>query len=90
MRFTIAGVYPPEQVTVYGSTNDKDYIELGSLNQNDLSRIQGRNKIKHQLLFDPVRLSSIKLVAKNVSPIPEGHHRAGENSAIKVDEIVVN
>ena len=34
-------------------------------------------------------VKALKIRAKPVAPIPEGHHRAGEKSKIYVDEVVV-
>lgn len=90
LRFTIAGVYPPSEVKVYGSTDGKNYDLLASLDQTETSLVQGRNKIKSVLEFEPVKVKQLRIEAKAVSPLPEGHHKAGNKAIMKIDEIVVN
>ncbi|WP_299666631.1 family 20 glycosylhydrolase [uncultured Polaribacter sp.] len=89
LRFTIGGVYVPEYIEIYGSQDGKSYAKLGEIHQIDESHTQGRNKIKSIISFDKTLVKSIKVKAKSVHPIPEGHHQAGVASKIQVDELVV-
>jgi hexosaminidase len=90
LRFTIIANYPPEVVEVYGSVDGKNFIKLGQTNQTEVSHVQGRNKIPTTVSFDPTEVMVLKVKAKAVNPIPEGHHKAGNKAIIKVDEIVVH
>ncbi len=90
LRFTISGVYPPEHVEVLGSENGTDFQKLAEISKEEISRVQGRNKIPYAVGFNPTKLKAIKVVGKALNPIPEGHHRVGESSVIKVDELVIN
>ena len=89
LRFTISGVYPPQKVEIWGSENGKDYTKIAEADQKEISHIQGRNKIKTKINFDPVELKSLKIIGTRIEPIPDDHHKKGENSMIKVDEIVI-
>nr|WP_299073356.1 family 20 glycosylhydrolase [uncultured Allomuricauda sp.] len=89
LRFTIGGLYIPEYVEVYGSEDGESYSKLGEIHKTEQSIIQGRNKVTYTVDFDKTVAKSIKIKAKSVNPIPEGHHQAGVPSKIAVDEIVV-
>nr|WP_299382180.1 family 20 glycosylhydrolase [Allomuricauda sp.] len=89
LRFTIAAIYPPEHVEILGSENGTDFKKLGEITKEEISRIQGRNKIPYKVDFDPIKLKSVKVVAKEIDPIPEGHHRAGERAVLMIDELVI-
>ncbi|MFT7163295.1 MAG: hexosaminidase, partial [Bacteroidia bacterium] len=89
LRFTISGTYPPEYVTVLGSVDGKSYKTLGKTNQLLESHIQGRNKVLTTVNFQKTQLKSIRVIAKSINPIPEGHHKVGTASRIMVDEVVV-
>ena len=90
LRFTIGAIYPPEQVEVLGSENGKDFKKLGETSKGEISRVQGRNKIPYTIDFKPTKVKAIKVVAKELNSIPEGHHRVGERAVIMVDELVIN
>ncbi len=89
LRFTISGIYSPEKVTVEGSGDGKTFTKLGELDQSTIAQTQGRNKIDHQITFPETEVISLRLLLKSPAPIPEGHHRAGETSRMKIDEIIV-
>jgi hexosaminidase len=89
LRFTISGTYPPESVEVLGSQDGKSYKPLGKTNQLLESHIQGRNKVLTTVNFPKTQLKSIRVIAKSINPIPEGHHKVGTASRIMVDEVVV-
>lgn len=89
LRFTISGIYPPVQLTLYGSMDGQTFTPISTLDQTEVSQIQGRNKIPATLSFDPVQVKVLRLQGKELNPIPEGHHRAGTRAMIMVDEIVV-
>ncbi len=90
LRFTISAIYPPEKVEVYGSMDGKEFVKLGESEQLEISHTQGRNKIPFAITFEPTTVKAIKIKGKEINPLPEGHHRAGVQAVIKVDEIVVN
>lgn len=90
LRFTISGIYSPETVAVQGSADGKTFKLLGRLDQTDIAHIQGRNKIDHTIDFPETEVLALRLLLKSPTPIPAGHHRAGETSRMKIDEIVVN
>lgn len=90
LRFTITAIYPPEKIEVFGSTDGKQFTKLGEMEQQDLSHVQGRNKIPTTISFDPTQVKVLRIRGKEVNPIPEGHHTAGSRSKIFIDEIVVN
>ena len=89
LRFTISGVYPPEGVEVFGSSDGEEFMKLGETDKTDLSYIQGRNKIPFSIAFNPVKIKVLKVKLKGVDPIPQGHHTAGQKSKILIDEMVV-
>ena len=89
LRFTIQGVYPPERVEVLGSEDGKNFTRLGKVEQLEKSHTQGRNKISAEINFPKTEVKALRIKAKSVAPIPSGHHRAGEQSKIYVDEVVV-
>lgn len=89
LRFTISGTYPPEYVEILGSKDGKSYKLLGKTNQLLESHVQGRNKVLTTVNFPKTSLKSIRVKAKSINPIPEGHHRAASASRILVDELVV-
>lgn len=89
LRYTILGIYPPKKVEVWGSADGKEFNLLGEIEQVEMSLEHGRNKVKNSISFSPTAVKKIKVKAFSHRPLGEGHHRAGENSVIAVDEIVV-
>ncbi|WP_372758011.1 beta-N-acetylhexosaminidase [Mariniflexile sp.] len=89
LRFTNSGFYIPENIEIYGAADGVSFVKLADVNQLEKSQIQGRNKIKTILNFDKTLLKVIKIKAKRVNPIPQGHRRVGDASKILIDEIVV-
>jgi hexosaminidase len=89
LRMTISGVYPPEGVEIFGSKDGESFSKIGEVHQVKISHTQGRNKIHSKIELEPDDWKALKIKAKSVSPIPDGHHRAGGQSKIYVDEIVV-
>ncbi len=89
LRFTIGGIYVPENFEIYGSEDGVSFVKLSEVKLGDVSHIQGRNKIKTIVDFEKKKVKTIKIKAKRVNPIPKGHHQAGKESKIFIDEIVV-
>ena len=90
LRYTISAVYPPEIVEVFGSEDGKNFVKLGEHKQTEESHIQGRNKLQYAVTFNPIYVKALRVKAKEVSPVPEGHSRAGiKHAIIKIDEILV-
>jgi len=91
LRYTISGIYPPEKVEIWGKKNSgQQYELLAEIEQTEKAHQQGRNKVLTQLNFDPTKVTHLKIKASSLSPLTEGHHRAGRKSAMRIDEIVVN
>ena len=89
LRYTILGIYAPKKVEVWGSEDGKNYNLLGEIEELEKSLEQGRNKVNCNISFSPTTVKKIKVKAFSHRPLEEGHHRAGENSVIAIDEIVV-
>ena len=89
LRFTIAGVYPPKKIEIWGSQDGDNFVLLGEKDQLEKSLEQGRNKISSKITFTSTPLSKLKIKAYSHRLLGKGHHRAGQNSTIKIDEIVV-
>lgn len=89
LRFTNSSVYVPEYIEVYGSKDGSSFTKLSKVNLLEESHTQGRNKVKTIINFDKTLLKSIKVKAKSVNPIPEGHRRVGGPSRILIDELIV-
>ena len=89
LRFTISGIYPPRKIEIWGSENGNDFMLLEEINQLEKSLEQGRNKISHKINFEPITVMALKIKAFSHRPLGVSHHRAGQNSIIAIDEIVV-
>lgn len=89
LRFTISGYYPPKKVEVWGSKNGKDFTLLSELDQLEKSLVQGRNKVNSTITFAPITVSALMIKAYSHRPLKEGHHLAGQNSSLAIDELVV-
>lgn len=89
LRFTIAGVYVPENYEIFGSQDGVSFTKLTEVQLKTESHTQGRNKVKTTINFDKTTVKAIKVKAKRVNPIPIGHHQAGKASEILIDEIVI-
>ena len=89
LRFTISAIYPPKKVAVWGSMDGKMFNLLGELNQLEESLEQGRNKVKSKVSFAPKTVKFLKIKGSAHQPLKEGHHRAGQNSVIAIDELIV-
>jgi hexosaminidase len=90
LRFTISGVYPPEEIEVYGSLDGNKFFELGKYNQHEEAIVQGRNKIESVIALEPSEVKELKIKFKNLDPIPNGHRAEGRVSSVYIDEIQVN
>ena len=89
LRYTISGVYVPKTVIAYGSSDGVNFEKLVELDRTEESEKQGRNKVTTSLSFPAVEVKALKIFCEALSPIPEGHHRAGESGKIYLDEIVI-
>ncbi|WP_420602280.1 beta-N-acetylhexosaminidase [Flagellimonas sp.] len=89
LRFTNSAIYPPKNIEIWGSEDGMEFIKLAETNQTGMSP-QGRSKVLFTLRFAPSRLKALKIKGIEINPIPEGHHRAGQQSIILIDEVVVN
>ncbi len=85
-------VFFPTQVTYYGSNDNRNFKELGRVeNRYPLTKKSKVNDIQYfevNQLNDQFRY--IKIVAKNLANPPYWHHAAGTPSWIFADEILIN
>ncbi|GAA3647173.1 beta-N-acetylhexosaminidase [Flavivirga jejuensis] len=89
LRFTIAGIYVPEYVEISASEDGKSFKKIAEINQMEASHTQGRNKVKTTFDFPKTKVKALKIKARRVNPIPEGHHKVGTASKILLDELVI-
>ena len=89
LRFTISGIYPPKKIELWGSENGSDFSLIDQIDETERSLEQGRNKINHKITFAPTTVSKLTIKAYSHRPLDKGHHKAGQNSVIAIDEIVV-
>lgn len=89
LRFTISGVYSPEFVEVKGSDGEAPFSILGEQDAKASSHTQGRNKVPHVITFEEQEVRELQIKIVSPSEIPVGHHRAGQTSRMKIDEIVI-
>ena len=89
LRFTNSSVYVPEYIEIYGSKDGISFTKLEEIKLLEESHTQGRNKVVSVINFKETTVKAIKIKAKSVNPIPEGHRRVGGASKILIDEIIV-
>lgn len=89
LRFTNSSVYVPEYIEIYGSEDGDTFTKLGEVKQLEKSHTQGRNKVVSIINFTETTVKAVKVKAKSVNPIPEGHRRVGGASKILIDELVI-
>jgi len=89
LKKTIRGIYPPSRIELFGSTDGVKYKKIGDSGFLKTSQIQGRNRIPIDIECNAKNIKNLRVKAKIVSPIPLGHHMAGKNGYLKVDEIIV-
>ncbi len=89
LRKTIGGIYPVKQVEVYGASENGEFLKIGSSGFQEPCLIQGRNKIITTIECPAKSVTKIRVKAELLNPIPDGHHQAGNNSFLLIDEIVV-
>lgn len=89
LKKSINGIYPPRHIEVYGSVDGVTYKKIGDSGFIKSSLIQGRNKVKTEIVCKGKDIQSLRIKAYAVRPIPNGHHKAGEKSVLLIDEIMV-
>jgi len=89
LRMTIGGKYPPTRVEVFASADGKNFSKTGDSGFRETSLVQGRNKINVDTECPASAVRRLRVKARLVNPIPEGHHKAGSKSTLLVDEVVV-
>lgn len=84
-------VFLPETVNYLGSTDGKNYFELGTVtNKNPLSKKSKVNDIQYfDAVFNQRKVRYLKVKAKNTKT-PYWHHAAGLPSWVFADEIIVD
>lgn len=85
-------VFFPKNVTYYYSNDNKNFIKLGTVKNNQpLVKTSKINDIKYfNLDFSKVKSRYIKVVAENMNEPPYWHHAAGLPSWIFADEVIIN
>ncbi len=89
LRKTIGGVYPVKQIQIFGATVDGEFSKIGDSGFQETCLIQGRNKIKTKIDCPAKAITKIRVKAELLNPIPKEHHKAGSQSYLQIDEIVV-
>ena len=89
LKQTIHGVYPAKQVEVFAAGTDGEFEKIGDSGFQQTCLEQGRNKVVTEVECPAQAVQKIRVKASMLNPIPEGHHKAGANSYLLVDEIVV-
>ncbi|MEZ4934034.1 MAG: family 20 glycosylhydrolase [Saprospiraceae bacterium] len=89
LQVAISGLYMPEFIEILGSSNGADFKTLGELSLLEKAKVQGRYIQPVKIDFPKTAVKILKIKAKTVNPIYEGHHRQGEQSRVFLDEIVV-
>ncbi|WP_223550665.1 DUF4838 domain-containing protein [Aestuariivivens sp. NBU2969] len=85
-------VFFPKQVSYYGSTNGKNFKELGVVvNEYPLNKSSKTNDIQYfNLTIKPTSFRYLKLKAINLKEAPYWHHAAGLPSWVFADEVIIN
>lgn len=89
MQMAILGVYMPEEVSILGSKDGKNYKPLATESLREPSMVQGRYIQRPKIDFPKGKFKSLKVKLKAVNPIYPGHHKDGALSKIYLDEVVV-
>jgi hypothetical protein len=87
-----AYIFPPQQITVWASTDGKQWKVLGSISpKQPLQKDKAVNQlINAECTFPPTALQYIKFEAKPVSTLPQWHRGKGEKGWVFMDEVFVN
>ena len=89
LQVVISGLYMPEHIEISGSSDGIRFNSLGEVSLLKPSRVQGRYIHREKITFPQTMVRVLKIKARAINPIPQGHHRQGELSKIYVDEVVV-
>lgn len=89
LKKTIQQIYNPLAYEVYGSTDGKVFQKIGDTGVLTTTFVQGRNKITTDITCPLKGAVAIRVKAKIVKIIPEEHLKAGKESCMKIDEIMV-
>lgn len=79
-------IHFPVEVNFYQSLDGKNYVKIFTANSETIKNNEGQI----QALFAPLKTALIKVEAKYLEKIPEGHPGAGNKSWVFVDEIQIN
>ncbi|MFU8842170.1 MAG: alkaline phosphatase family protein [Bacteroidales bacterium] len=82
-------IFAPEHISVMGSVDGQNYINLGALDEAQISSQsrKGRNRVTIRL--QPSKLRYLKVYMANAGVCPRGHPGEGEPAWLFVDEIMV-
>ncbi len=85
-------VFFPKSVSYYYSNDNKTYVKLGQVMNNEpLTKTSKINDIKYFLLvFPEVEGRYIKIVGENMNEPPYWHHAAGLPSWVFADEVIID
>ena len=89
LQVAISGIYMPEFIEIFRSTDGKSFSKLTEQSLLKEAMVQGRYIQRVKLEFLETKVKYLKIRIKTVNHIFEGHHRAGEQSTLYLDEIIV-
>ncbi|TKK69207.1 hypothetical protein FC093_07780 [Ilyomonas limi] len=87
-----AYIFPPQQITVWASTDGKQWKTLGNITpkQPEQKDKDANRLISAECTFPPTALQYIKFEAKPVEALPAWHRGKGDKGWVFMDEVFVN
>ncbi len=89
MQNSYSWILLPASVTVYSSTDGKNFTPLKTINHEIPMDAKGQFTHTFMANFESLNTRYLKIVAKSTGLLPAWHHAAGGESFIFMDEIVV-
>jgi hexosaminidase len=89
MQNSYSWILLPSNVTVYSSTDGKNFTPLKTINHEIPMDAKGQFTHTFMANFESLNTRYLKIVAKSTGLLPAWHHAAGGESFIFMDEIVV-
>ena len=89
MRFTQKGVYLPREIVVLGSTDGKNFNEIGKIDLREECRVPGRNRLTKKIDCAAEGISSIRVKADVLEELTKGYTNRARKVVMQIDEIIV-
>ena len=89
LHSTRSWIFLPTKVTFEVSENGKKFIEVGAINYTEKSNKPGRYIELCTVDFDPRKVKSIRIKAKNIGTNPDWHPAKDGKSWLFIDEVIV-